>query len=437
MMVGAGTTKGKVIVEQYLTYEQQVDELKSFDYTTPPNPLQGAGGFAKSITNWLINESRDLNSDDFIVYPKPSVNLVFPYPMEEIAIPLSSRNKTTVNDEEVISLLSKYNINQSLAERPVSSLSGGEAMMLSFAKADAYSHACNRLVLCNPTHWINKNNYDLIEQVCKKYKNKGKTVIYIQTTGSPFPEQTTKPSYDVEDVNSRQYCLSIENPVVTFPEQGFPQYSPGKTIQYTSRKDKLFLKSPTLLSGTNGSGKTVFAKLLTGILEATNGGVSVGCYGEGERARLVMQNDAIQLFGDSPDTYPERVYYVDSDKLSSSSNIYEKIDISMRRKIQSLDLPGNIVGPRENPCTVLQGKIALVAARLAAKPSLLLIDEPAWCLSKPLARVFMETVIEKSHDLEIPVVYISHLADWWDNLYKSHLHLEKAHDSLTHVQPNP
>ena len=73
----------------------------------------------------------------------------------------------------------------------------------------------------------------------------------------------------------------------------------------------------------------------------------------------------------------------------------------------------------------MQAKISLIAERLATRPPVLVLDEPGWGLSGPIARKLVETVCRVAGDLKVAIVLISHHARWWQGMVHSHCHLSK------------
>jgi energy-coupling factor transporter ATP-binding protein EcfA2 len=60
---------------------------------------------------------------------------------------------------------------------------------------------------------------------------------------------------------------------------------------------------------------------------------------------------------------------------------------------------------------------------------LLILDEPGWCLSRPVARAFVETVVEIASEKKMAVAIISHQKGWWAGMIEDTLNLSPDSNS--------
>ena len=79
-------------------------------------------------------------------------------------------------------------------------------------------------------------------------------------------------------------------------------------------------------------------------------------------------------------------------------------------------------------------KAALLAVRLCGRPAALILDEPDWGLSRPVALAFVFNVIKTAHKRGIPVVLISH-KPWWLNAAGSILQVQRSAGGFQGTDP--
>ncbi|MBV8842353.1 MAG: ATP-binding cassette domain-containing protein [Bryobacterales bacterium] len=184
------------------------------------------------------------------------------------------------------------------------------------------------------------------------------------------------------------------------------------------------LRSPTLMTGRNGVGKTTFAKLLTALIEPENGAIGIVTGGLGGSARLVLQDTVVHLFGHAISGHLGRVFCFDRELWKEARKLYESLLRGCREKINT-EVPGVMVADSNTSESMLQCKVAIVVERLLGSPPLLILDEPGWCFSRAVGRAFLESVVEAAHSRGIAVLIISHQAGWWEGLVSDELRLEQ------------
>jgi energy-coupling factor transporter ATP-binding protein EcfA2 len=180
-----------------------------------------------------------------------------------------------------------------------------------------------------------------------------------------------------------------------------------------------------LITGDNGAGKSAFGRLLSGVICAAQGEFQLRCGGSGGTARILLQESIEQLFGKTAFEHIDWALRFDKARHSDALKVYERIDEALRIiVIGNDDLSQDIVGPKHTPNTLLQGKIALVAERLAARPPLIILDEPGWGLTPQIAVPFVKQVCEIAHERGTAVAIITHQIEVWRYLSRSWINLE-------------
>lgn len=148
-------------------------------------------------------------------------------------------------------------------------------------------------------------------------------------------------------------------------------------------------------------------------------------------ARLIFQDAIDQLFGKSIDGHLAWVFRFDREKGAVAQQIYTELDSRMRDYFMDRSEEAEALGTPSEHCTLLQAKISLIAERLATRPPVLVLDEPGWGLSGPIARKLVESVCRIAGGLKVAIVLISHHARWWTGMVHSRCHLEKqGHDHV-------
>ena len=75
--------------------------------------------------------------------------------------------------------------------------------------------------------------------------------------------------------------------------------------------------------------------------------------------------------------------------------------------------------------SLLEIKALLVAVRLCGRPGALILDEPDWGLNRDSAIAFVFAIIKVAHELNTPVLLISH-KPWWYQLANSSIRVQRT-----------
>jgi len=164
-----------------------------------------------------------------------------------------------------------------------------------------------------------------------------------------------------------------------------------------------------VLAGRNGSGKTLLARHLNGLLEPTDGevvvdGVSVACGARRARERvgLVFQDADSQIIGD---TVCEDIAFGPRNLRLDEREITERVGEALAE--------ADLTGRRDLPPHLLSGgekRRLAVAGVLAMRPDMIVFDEPFSSLDYPASRQVLKrivafharggTVLVITHDLD-------------------------------------
>ena len=418
-------------VHRFHSFEDQVAYFTERTGVHLPRMTFGKGAFFKDLGQWSSTYSSQTQDLDCVhILPDPVQGLSFPRAVDVLSSALSLSSKA-VEADEIYTLLKTFGLPREKATQPVISLSGGEMLLLNFAKAKAMLPAVDGVVACSPIHWLNENSYQYWETLVDACRAKRRFVDVVLLTGEPFiDEETAKPETDIEPVPMVEWQLVLDHPMVEFEEIRFPSHHPASRIAYRLPHESgpMELQSPMLMTGDNGVGKSIFAKLLCGILKPAAGGLAIQAPNGTGYARLIFQDAIDQLFGKSIGGHLNWVFRFNREKGDAARDIYAELDDAMRDYFKDRPKEAEALGLDAEHCTLLQAKISLIAERLATRPPVLVLDEPGWALSGPIARKLVELVCRLAGEMKVAIVLISHHARWWKGMVYSRCHLEKQDD---------
>ncbi len=144
----------------FYTYEELLDFLDSETGFTPPRIIEGRQSFLGKFNKWFFNFS-DNHTDEQkwkCIFPDPSLGLSYPYPIDEISVTasLALQNNDKAFAQEI---LNAYHIDDKISKRQTVTLSGGELLLLSFAKAHTSKDITDKIFICTPTQWLHPTKW--------------------------------------------------------------------------------------------------------------------------------------------------------------------------------------------------------------------------------------------------------------------------------------
>jgi phospholipid/cholesterol/gamma-HCH transport system ATP-binding protein len=167
----------------------------------------------------------------------------------------------------------------------------------------------------------------------------------------------------------------------------------------------------TLLLGASGAGKSVILKLILGLLCPDAGTISVN----GERIDRMPENDLMRVRGDIGMSFQETALF---DSLTVAENVgyrlYEEtrlpLDEVRARVAEVLGFVGlgEYIDRMPSELSGGQRRRVAIARAMAAKPSLLLLDDPTTGLD-PITAATVDDEIVKLRDLErVTSIFVTH-----------------------------
>ena len=175
-----------------------------------------------------------------------------------------ARNQKNGGVPSVEDVAEEYGVFENLYQ-PIRSLSGGETVKLALAKAFLLASFSQRLTIASPFSWLSRENGVYFEKLYTHYINAGLPIELLALDG----EDSTEP-YDISETQreilSPPVDFSVNFNDVTIPLSS--SLNPLQSQKTTARVDDLEhdLRSPCLIVGENGQGKTLIAKALAGAI---------------------------------------------------------------------------------------------------------------------------------------------------------------------------
>jgi ABC-type Mn2+/Zn2+ transport system ATPase subunit len=307
--------------------------------------------------------------------------------------------------------------------QPIRTLSGGETVKLALAKALLSTGFCRTLSIASPFCWLSQRNMVHLDRVVARYRQAGADVALFALCGEdsrePAPLTLTGclGSTDVDfAIQLKQARIPLGTVVHTIT--GVPAWAGVDDFETA-------LKSPCLLKGENGQGKSLVARALCGALRAEGTAAVTGPAGSG-KARLLFQDIITQTLLRS---FQAIARSGPSRQETDAGWVYEEIRRFFKCFAGADDLarPWDVRQFSKSPPSLLEIKMVLAAVRLCGRPCALILDEPDWGLTRVTALALVAALIRVAHGLKVPIVLISH-KPWWQPLARSALRVAKAVD---------
>ncbi|NCB39312.1 MAG: ATP-binding cassette domain-containing protein [Erysipelotrichia bacterium] len=383
-----------------------------------PNLAAGQKPFFNGFSQWFASERSTVRNRFAMILPEPSQGLALPNPLDVLTSAMLL-SKLPVDPDAVIGLMELFGLDREKLTQPVSTLSGGELLLLNYAKAYAQKKSVSGLLACNPVFWLNRARYSLWHNLVASFNDENLSVKTAILDGDPLDSSYSESFDSFASVSPMSFMVQFDRPVICFPEIQFPVYHPESRIFYNfSGSRSCVLKSPVFITGDNGVGKSVFARLLAGIFQLSSGYANVKSVHGNSSVRLLFQESISQLFAQSILEHRSNIFSIYSKGAEIANNLF----LNLSQKIISKS-SANCEKTSEH--SLLAAKIALISERLVNPPALLLLDEPGWGLSRSDAMKLVYHTVVLSHSFGTAVAIISHQPEW-HAMTASNLQLAKS-----------
>jgi ABC-type uncharacterized transport system YnjBCD ATPase subunit len=291
-------------------------------------------------------------------------------------------------------------------QQPLRTLSGGETVKLTLAKAWIDTAHCRQLAVASPFSWLSRENAVHFERLLRRCRRLSVPTTLFALEG----EDSAAPLSEDDMAGFRRGALPF---TMSFKDLRIPLAGGVGSLSRKAAHARVIdltdeLISPCLLVGDNGQGKTLVAKALARAL-AFDGDARIGTGKPFGSARLLFQDVITQT-------------------LLRSFNALARVDDPACAALYHRIAGRDAGAPRAMPASLLEVKAMLVARRLVTRPGALILDEPDWGLTRTAAIDFVLSVIDAAHDLAVPVLLISH-KPWWQPLARSRVRVSRTKKS--------
>ena len=158
-------------IHRFNTFEDQVAYFTERTGVHLPRMTCGKGAFFRDLGQWSSTFSSQAQDMDCAhILPDPVQGLSFPRAVDVLSTTLSLSSQT-IEPDEIYALMKTFGLPREKATQPVISLSGGEMLLLNFAKAKAMLPVVDGVVACSPIHW--RITWRVISPNMKIYPPKG------------------------------------------------------------------------------------------------------------------------------------------------------------------------------------------------------------------------------------------------------------------------
>lgn len=303
-------------------------------------------------------------------------------------------------------------------EQPIRTLSGGETVKLALAKTYIVSHRSSRVSIASPFSWLSSENAIFFQRLMDRlFECRIPISIFALSGEDSVKAIGPEDPFSVNASDDIGFSLELKDVRIPLSFSVNPMQS---VAPFAAVEDfQAAMTSPCLVSGNNGQGKSLVAKILAGAVRF-RGTARMIRNEKNATARLLFQDVGIQTMLRS----------FSSLSASGRGNGRARVVLGLFEEIckacvkafggrsEGVPLIRSVVGDRDP--SLLEIKAILVAARLAERSSALILDEPDWGLTREAAVAFVASVIETAHRDGVPVLLISH-KPWWTPVAKSHL----------------
>jgi ABC-type multidrug transport system ATPase subunit len=407
----------------FKTYEEREEAFRKRVFSLIPRRHSGPRLFWKDFRRISFEHlSKLIDQPIAYITSDPRDCLAFGTPWQVLAaahLCASKAGRNAISSIEQIA--DDFGVRETLFQ-PIRTLSGGETVKLALAKAYLYSVFSQQLTIASPFSWLSQDNRVYFDNLYRHYCRIGTPVELLALNG----EDSTEP-YQKFRIPSESLCppiefsISLKNVIIPlgFSLSPLQQQETFAAVNDVERN----LRSPCLIVGKNGQGKSLIAKALCGAIPS-RGIKKIATPAHARQARLLFQDVITQTLLRSFDglaaSASGMVY-------EAPLNLYAKILDEYRYNLDLIGSPDTEtnLSTEDEFRSLLEVKALLIAVRLCGLPSALILDEPDWGLSRDSAIALVIAILKIAGEAGVPVLIISH-KPWWHNLANSEIQVQRT-----------
>jgi ABC-type multidrug transport system ATPase subunit len=410
-------------IRYFDTFEAREEEFRRAVSHLIPREYAGAAEFWRDFGQISFDESKKVfGRMGAYISSNPRDCLVYGTPWQVFAAAIMCARKTGgLPDGGVAQVAREFELSENLYQ-PIRTLSGGETVKVALGKSFIQAAQGSRLTIASPFSWLSKQNYSLFERLLARCRECRQSVDLLALKGEDSEEPVDagrlfadrfSPPVDFR-LRARGLRILLASPL-----------NPIYSTECHARVDDLdaALRSPCLVVGDNGHGKTLLAKALAGAV-AYRGSLEIRSQRRSGPVRMLFQDVLTQTLLRS-----FRVLSAGStsERFERPIAIYEDI---MRRHSAAMEILGcepDVLQATASRAfrSLLEIKAILTAVRLCGQPAAVILDEPDWGLNRHAAIAFVAALLGAAHVRQIPVILISH-KPWWSSIAGSALKLRRS-----------
>jgi energy-coupling factor transporter ATP-binding protein EcfA2 len=417
-----------VNTEEFDVFEEREERFQALVGVTIPRLHAGPVQLIRDITELFRGKpgsTLNPNAQPIYILSNPAEGFVYPSALQELqaaAIVASGGSEKHVN-RTAHEAAARFGLNAENLLQPITTLSGGESVKLSLAKAYILRAIKKEIVVSSPLAWLSADNRHLFDRLVADFGINGNVTLLVmkgENEDAKIPSSLTS-KLPISDV---RFTTSCEGLCVELSET-VDEHGNSRTASFNDWNDTF--QSPCLMLGENGSGKSLFCKILSGA-QYHQGAATVRCGGKIGRARLVFQDAISQTMARDQELL---LHEVCCSFEHAAEKIQQRLSATLRTELARA-MDGAIAESAEllerlRAMSLLTAKLNLIAYRLSSNPPLLILDEPDWGLSRDVAIALVIATTTVAHEHGIPVLIVSH-KPWWRAISNSILRITRMEE---------
>jgi energy-coupling factor transporter ATP-binding protein EcfA2 len=343
--------------------------------------------------------------------PKDCLAFATPYQILNAAR-RKAKNIEGFPDTPIEEIARRFKIEPQL-HQPVRTLSGGESVKVALAKIYVQAYYAKALVIASPFSWLSQSNQAHFQEVCRHYQRLQRSVESLALIGEDSHQLIgVDDPWQRPDKPEIAFNLTFKGVHWNLSASAVDLFGPKTQAILADSQHALI--SPCLLVGENGEGKSMLARLLTRAL-AFQGDIQLNRALDRRPVHMLFQDVIAQTLLRSFRQIAGIPHHPQATQIVELYRLLGRLINRLLGVNAAFDTPfqSDAVYP-----SLLQTKVLLIAVRLSRRPGLLIMDEPDWGLSRVQAIAFLAATLQVAHELEVPLMLISH-KPWWHSIARS------------------
>ena len=370
--------------------------------------------------------STDPSTRPIYILSNPIDGFVYQNALQELqaaAIVACGENSDEVN-QLAISAAEQFGLTSQNLLQPISTLSGGESVKLSLAKIHVLKGVSRHIVVSSPLSWLSADNRHLFDRLINGISERTNVTVLVMR-GEDDNSGTDLDGVCQNHEENVSFHIHCEKLSVELGDDS-PELKIPRTAFFSSWDDTF--RSPCLMLGDNGSGKSLLCKVLSGAV-FYSGHAKIRCGEKAGKARLVFQDAISQTMARERELLlHEPCCSIEHAAEKLYAQLIERTRSELLRVFSGRSSREAEIGKLCNllqEMSLLTAKLNLIAYRISQQPPLLILDEPDWGVSREVAIALVLATTKIAHENGIAVLIVSH-KPWWRAVCNSILRIHRT-----------